>query len=421
MHRGRSDGSKRGRKGWAAGLALLLALALAAPAAAQGRMKVSIAFWGEEALAGWEATKAALEADLPQIELELVHIPDGRSFVERILVMGLGGEAPDLWVSNPDTAIQYWGAGLTTDLNRFIETDPTFRLDHFFPAALAAYSLRGVQVGFPTHFQVTGIWYNKNLFDRAGLVYPGGDWTWEDFREMALRLTVRPNPQASPTQWGTVLPMSAQYWMPWLFSSGGSVVDDLENPSRSTLASAESVQAFEFLKRLVADDQVVHPNWGRPDPFYQGVVGMYPYYAVSGRMALYTDFPYNVAEIPAGPAGAVNAIQPGGIVMGKPRFPEAAWEVIKWLAVRASTNTIPAYIPLVTSPEWPVDPVPADYNRQAWIRGAQNALPQTINHPRMADIYGAVDGMRDAIQGMVDVRTQAQTIAERINGLLAEE
>lgn len=401
--------------------ALLLVLLVAWPTGAQQRQKVSIAFWGEDAMAGWEETKAALERDLPHIELELFHIPDGRSFTQRILVMGLGGEAPDLWISNPDTAIQYWGAGLTTELNRFMETDPHFRLDHFFPAALAAYSLRGVQVGFPTHFQVTGVWYNKNLFDRAGLPYPGGGWTWDDFREAALRLTVRPSFAAEPVQWGTVLPMSTQYWMPWLFSAGGSIVDDLENPARSTLASAESVYAFEFLKRLVSDDVVVHPNYGRAEPFYEGIVGMYPYYAVSGRMALFADFPYNVAEIPAGPAGAVNAIQPGGIVMGKARNPEAAWEVIKWLSVRPSTNTIPAYIPLVASPEWPVDPVPEDYHREAWIRGATGALPQIINHPRASDIFGAVDGMRDAIQGRVDVRTQAQVIAERIEALLAEE
>lgn len=335
--------------------------------------------------------------------------------------MGLAGEAPDLWLSNPDTAIQYWVAGLTTDLNRFIETDPNFSLDDFFPAALNAYSLRGVQTGFPTHFQVTGIWYNKTLFERAGLVYPESDWTWEDFREMARRLTIRRDPSAPPIQWGTVLPMSTQYWMPWVFSSGGAIVDDLETPTRSLLDSAESIRAFEFLKTLVADDQVVHPDYGRAEPFYQGVVGMYPYYAVSGRLALFADFPYNVAEIPKGPAGAVNAILPGGIVMGKARNPEAAWEVIKWLAVRPSSNTIPAYIPLVNSPDWPVDPVPADYNRQAWIQGAMGALPQIINHPRAADIFGAVDGMRDAIQGNVDIRAQAQTIAEQINAFLKEE
>src|SRR5690606_36311121 len=293
-----------------------LVLSLTPPVAGQERQKVSVAFWGEDARAIWQETKAALESELPHIELELFHIPDGRTFTERILVMGLAGEAPDLWLSNPDTAIQYWVAGLTTDLNRFIETDPNFSLDDFFPAALNAYSLRGVQTGFPTHFQVTGIWYNKTLIERAGLVYPESDWTWEDFREMARRLTIRRDPSAPPSQWGTVLPMSTQYWMPWLFSSGGAIVDDLETPTRSLLDSAEFIRAFELLKTLVADDQVVHPHYGRAETFYQGVVGMYPYYAVSGRLALFADFPYNVAEIPKGPAGAVNAILPGGIVMG---------------------------------------------------------------------------------------------------------
>lgn len=163
------------QRNWLFACGLILVLSLTPPVAGQERQKVSVAFWGEDARAIWQETKAALESELPHIELELFHIPDGRTFTERILVMGLAGEAPDLWLSNPDTAIQYWVAGLTTDLNRFIETDPNFSLDDFFPAALNAYSLRGVQTGFPTHFQVTGIWYNKTLFERAGLVYPESD------------------------------------------------------------------------------------------------------------------------------------------------------------------------------------------------------------------------------------------------------
>lgn len=399
----------------------LLVLATAGGAAAQAKTTITVAFWGSDAEYHdiWVPIKREFEAQNPEIELELLHVPSG--FEAKMITMALGGEAPDVWAANPDDAITFYTLGITSDVGPIIERDPTTNLDDFFPAALDAFELNGAMTGFPNIIQATGVWYNKNLFDQAGLAYPKDDWTWDDFREAARRMTERPSGTATPTQWGTVLPMATQFWMPWIYSSGGSLVDDLKNPTRTTLTSAETLRAFEFLRTLVVEDQVVEPGLGNANPFYEGRVGMYPYYAIAQRMAAYATYPYNVAAFPAGPAGSVNALLPGGYVMGKTDHPDEAWKLMKFLATDGAvyfSNGIPAYIPLARTNDWPSVPVPPDYNRNAWIQGALTGLPQIIAHPASEEIFGIVRGMREAVEGRAAIGAQAESIAAQVQALL---
>lgn len=408
---------------WTFVVAVLVLFGLSGAAHSQERKVITYASWELPS----EELKADVEVQFPHIELEQLTFGSESEMNERIITMAIGGTIPDIWVSNPDTAAHFYAAGITADLTPFMERDADFDIDDYFPAAVADYRQGGVQVGFPSHFQLTGVWYNKDLFDAAGLVYPGGDWTWSDYREMARRLTIRRSGELEPEQWGTIHPMGTQFWMPWIFSAGGSIVDNLENPTRSMVQSFETLSGIEFLRTLMVEDQVTGPveGPGGGGMFFDGRAGMYPYYAVAARVSsLGQDFRYNVANIPAGPAGAVNAILPGGYVVGNTENAEDAWQIVKWISEtgRNSTNTIPSYIPFAQTDLWPdVDPpVPADYNRAAWIEGALGAQPQVINHPRVYDIVQEVGRFGQAIEGNVDVRAVAESIAQVINGYLSE-
>ena len=59
-----------------------------------------------------------------------------------------------------------------------------------YPAGLVAlYNIDGAQYALPKDFDTIGVWYNKALFDEAGVEYPIDDWTWEDMAEKAKALT----------------------------------------------------------------------------------------------------------------------------------------------------------------------------------------------------------------------------------------
>lgn len=59
----------------------------------------------------------------------------------------------------------------------------------FDPTLLETYQTDGAQFAIPTSFSNVVLFYNKTLFDAAGLDYPTADWTWEDERAAAEALT----------------------------------------------------------------------------------------------------------------------------------------------------------------------------------------------------------------------------------------
>ncbi len=74
--------------------------------------------------------------------------------------------------------------------------------DRFYPRAYEAFSLDGKQYGLPASFSNVVLFYNKDLFDAAGVAYRTADWTWEDELAAAEQLT-----NADEGIWGTYSPI----------------------------------------------------------------------------------------------------------------------------------------------------------------------------------------------------------------------
>jgi len=93
--------------------------------------------------------------------------------------------------------------GAWLDLSPFIETS-NYDMSDFDPALVEFYKFgTDNQLFLPLSVFPSAIWYNKALFDEAGLDYPphewgapyadGDEWTWDKLRELALILTVDGN------------------------------------------------------------------------------------------------------------------------------------------------------------------------------------------------------------------------------------
>lgn len=65
--------------------------------------------------------------------------------------------------------------------------------------------------GIPKYLAPGGIWYNKKHFDEAGIPYPTPDWTWDEFFEIAKKLTKK-DASGKVTRYG---------FYDWSFMSGG--------------------------------------------------------------------------------------------------------------------------------------------------------------------------------------------------------
>ena len=146
-------------------------------------------------LANWDTTTmpyiteaiAAFEASNPNVKIELIDIPSAE-YITKLNVMLNGGSDLDLFfVKEADKTKAFYDKGQLADLTAYIQaagidmsayngTDANFIYD-------------GKTYGMPFRTDQYVLFYNKDIFDAAGVAYPDNDMTWTEFEETAKKLT----------------------------------------------------------------------------------------------------------------------------------------------------------------------------------------------------------------------------------------
>lgn len=248
------------------------------------------------------------------------------------------GTAPDVfWIPGADLA-NFAGAGVLLNLNDLAAADADFDASAFYPAQMEQLmynpetdSMEGALWGLPRDASAMAIYYNADLFAEAGLDTPdvqlaNGEWTWESFFETAEAIRAL-GPEIYG--WG----MNA-WWGNWeLFINAGGGSYFTEARDACALNSPEVENAMTFMRSLYEADVAVPYGTDSEPPFLAGNVGMF----LNGRwatpnMIANAGFNWNVAEVPAGPAGQSNFLFWGAyVVNANTEDPEAAWELVNQL------------------------------------------------------------------------------------------
>lgn len=89
------------------------------------------------------------------------------------------------------------------------------------------------------------MWYNKDMFDEAGIDYPDGSWTWDEFYDIAEKLT-----KEDGSQYGFAANPSNEQdtWMNIIYSMGGCVLTD---DNKSGFDDPNTIKAMEFVDKCV--------------------------------------------------------------------------------------------------------------------------------------------------------------------------
>jgi ABC-type sugar transport system permease subunit/ABC-type glycerol-3-phosphate transport system substrate-binding protein len=140
-----------------------------------------------------ERSLRGFEAAHPGITVRRINPGDMGSFYTKLQTMFAAGSPPDLFYLGAERVASFATMGLVAPLDEFVATDAAssdpraLRLEEFFPNCVEAFRYDGASVGkgplygIPKDFTTLGFYYNKKLFDQAGVPYPKPDWTWHDF------------------------------------------------------------------------------------------------------------------------------------------------------------------------------------------------------------------------------------------------
>jgi multiple sugar transport system substrate-binding protein len=95
--------------------------------------------------------------------------------------------------------------------------------------------------------------YNRDLFDAAGVAYPERGWTWDQFRETAIALTVK-DASGTVTQFGYEVPNQNFFVQPWFFTNGTAILND--DWTASNMLDPKVAETLQFLYDLIHVDGV---------------------------------------------------------------------------------------------------------------------------------------------------------------------
>ena len=272
-------------------------------------------------------------------KIRVFYVPDPVDVEERLLEDMKAGIAPDVFAACCSFFPILAQENQTLDLRPYIEAElDQGTLQDWDPVQYQALQKRnGEQFGLPKYQGALALYYNKDLFDEYKVDYPDGSWDHDDYLEAMKLLTHDRNSDGKTDLWGSILDLSWDRIQVHVNAWGGHFVDP-EDPVRSRIGESPALQAMEWLRARMWDDQVMArpldvQNIGTQQAFISGKVAM----AEDGSWALKNilsnaDFRLGVAPFPSGPARRVTLSTTDGFgIYRGTHHPQASWELLKFL------------------------------------------------------------------------------------------
>ena len=225
------------------------------------------------------------------------------------------------------------------------------------------------------------VYYNRALFDAAGVAYPTAGWTWDDFLQTARALTRDLDGDAAGSdQYGAGVSAELMRLAPFIWQNGGELVDDPDQPTRLALDSPAALAAFQWFVDLQVKEHVVPDATaeqaeesetrfmnGRLAMFLNSRRGVPTYRTVEG-------LDWDVAPLPQGVQAAGILHSDGYCLSAKAQDKESAWTLIEFAnsaegqTLMAGTGrTVPSLRQVAESPAF-LDP-PAAAGQQPGVPG----------------------------------------------------
>ncbi len=265
--------------------------------------------------------------------------PESDVFDEKSLADLQAGSAADVFQGCCSSFPVWAQKGYLLDLRPYVQADlDRGTIDDWDPVQYKAlFSRDGRQFGLPKYHGALALYYNKDIFDRYGVDYPTAAWNHNDYLSAMKRLTRDTNGDGRTDLWGSMLDVGWERLQVHVNGWGGHFVDPGDD-RRSQMSDPPSLAALEWIHERMWTDKVMATSMdtqvqGPREAFVSQKLAM----VEEGSWALKdilssAKFRIGVAPFPAGPARrATLATTDGFGIYAGTKYPEAAWELLKFL------------------------------------------------------------------------------------------
>ncbi len=268
-------------------------------------------------------------------------------FDTKMIAMNTAGTPPDLWTTwGPSGFKDYYARGLIADLTPYIQRD-NYDLSDFFPQVVEYFTVDGKMYGMPHTLGASYVFYNKDMFDAAGVPYPPTDWndrtwTWDRMLEACSKIAYRDEKDPANSTWCIsrgLYPINSYAWL-WgkdifpksLYETGYGEEANLSDPE-----ILEIFQKYQDVTYKYHYDQT-GPEWEATggDPFVMGKTSM-QMWGVWGFGNTFTikDYKWGIAAVPYGDPNADRKVAVWAnpwMMSSQSRHPDEAWKLLAFLS-----------------------------------------------------------------------------------------
>ena len=400
--------------------------------------KVKIEYWHVASESFGGTTVKELVADFnkthPNIEVVEKYNPDMyKGLTQNLQAAMASGKNPDV-VQMGWSYLNYAAENLKyTDIpkmiNEKVPADKDFLEKNYLPNVLAlAQTDDGKQIGIPYSVSVPVLFYNPEVFEKAGLDPNNPPKTWAEVQKAAKQIKEKTGIM------GFFMQEYADNWaqQALIESNGGKMLKKENGKTKAAFDSPEAADAYQLLADMVKDGSGLHAtNEEGFQAYLSGKLGMVC--TTIGKRANFeksAKFKVMVAPFPVFDGKQLQVPAGGNFLMVFSKDDakqKAAWEFIKYLespAALAKWSTGTGYLP----PRKDVEQDPNGFKKMIEEnKNIQAALSTMPNLVKWASFPGA-NGLQ-AEQMLIDVRdvilsgkqTAAEalpTTAEKVNSIL---
>lgn len=396
---------------------------VAATTASSQPVSLRYALWDKNQAPVMEQLAAQFKKTHPNISVT-VEVTPWDSYWTKLQLAATGGSIADIFWMNGPNIVKYASSNILLPVDEQIKADKVDLAN--YPASLVSlYSYGGKQYGLPKDYDTIGLWYNKTLFDAAGIKYPDDSWDWNKLKEAATKLT-----DSSKGVWGIAAALANQTgYYNTIYQAGGTVLSD--DKKTSGFDKPETVEGLRLWTDLIKSK--ASPTLSQmtdTDPlamFESGKIAMY--YGGSWLQSEfakneYTKDKVDVAVLPQGKKRATIIHGLGNVISAGTKNPKEAWEFLKFLGskeaadIQAQTGTV----------------IPAFKNTQdAWVKANPKfhlqllldevnysvAYPTSKDTPKWQDAETKI--LTKVWSGEMSVDDGAKELASQMNQILQAE
>lgn len=339
-----------------------------------------------------------------------------------------GGSLPDVFWMHSNESQRYMSNDMLLDLTDKIADSDLIDPANYPEDIWGLYTYDEKYYAVPKDVDTIALWYNKAMFDEAGLDYPTADWTWEDLGEAAKKLT-----KEDGSQYGLAVRndnnQAGYYNM--VYDNGGYIIND--DKTKSGWDDPKTIEAMEVLEGWIKDGvmpsiETMSEN-GEDVLFQSGKVAMV--LQGSWMLAAYKDNEYtaencDVVELPKNAATGRRASVYNGLgwaASANGKNTENAWKLIEYLGSEKAQKkqaelgvTMSAY--KGTSDAWANS---ADFNLQAYLNMMEDMEIRPYSKSTVTWENEDNEILKSVYMGEKSMADACKEMADQMNEKLAEE